>query len=132
MFLLISCGSFSLDENKITEKELSNSIESSSPIDDMGISNGSYHGISFGTSEYALNKSNGKYVIFRVKNTGKVNVKISVNNYSKELTLEPDEEGCISEEFSGDEQDFTFKAVPTPNGGDISIDYKIKQSNTKE
>lgn len=102
------------------------------PADNMGISSGSYHGTSFGTAEYSLNKANGEYVIFWAKNTGKVDIIISINEYSKELTLHPNEEGFVSEEFSKDEQVFTFKAVPTPNGGDIDIDYKIKQSNTNK
>lgn len=104
-------------------------VESNTLEGNMEISSGSYSGISFGTAEYALNKSNGEYVIFWVKNTGKVNVKIIINNYSKELIIEPDKEGYITEEFSKDEQNFAFKAVPTPNGGNISIEYKIRQNN---
>ena len=102
------------------------------PAGNMGIASGSYYGTSFGTYEYSLNKANGEYVIFWAKNTGKVDIIISINEYSKELTLYPNEEGFISEKFSRDEQNFTFKAVPTPNGGDIGIDYKIKQSNTNK
>lgn len=140
MILISSCRAISPDVNKTTEKEPSRNVENitsvddmnMTSVDDMGISSGSYHGISFGTVEYTLNKVNGEYVIFWAKNTGKVDIRISINEYSKELTLQPNEEGFVSEEFSTDEQDFTFKAVPTPNGGDISIDYKIKQSNTNK
>lgn len=132
MILLSSCRATSPSVNKTTEKESSNNVENITSVNNMGVSSGSYHGISFGTVEYALNKANGEYVIFRVKNTGKVDVRISINEYSKELILHPNEEGFVSEEFSKDEQDFTFKAVPTPNGGDISIDYRIEQSNTNK
>lgn len=132
MILISSCRAISPGVNKTTEKESSHNGENITSVDDMGVSSGSYHGISFGTVEYALNKENGEYVIFWVKNTGEVDVRISINEYSKELTLHPNEEGFVSEEFSKDEQNFTFKAVPTLNGGDISIDYRIKQSNTNK
>lgn len=132
MVLLSSCSDISPTINKTTDKEPSYNVENKTSVEDVGISSGSYHGISFGPAEYALSKTNGKYVIFWAKNTGKVDIRISINDYSKELTLQPNEEGFVSEEFSKDEQNFTFKAVPTPNGGDISIDYEIKQSNTNK
>ena len=109
----------------------SDSGESISAVNDMGLSSGSYQGISFEPSEYALNKTNGKYVMFQVKNNGKTDIRISINEY-KEMTLQPDKEGCVWEEFSKEQQKFTFKVVPTQNGGEISIDYKMQQSNTME
>lgn len=117
------------DTEKSSKERIYSKVESNTLEGNMEISSGSYSGISFGTAEYALNKSNGEYVIFWAKNTGKVNVKIIINNYSKELIIEPDKEGYITEEFSKDEQNFAFKAVPTPNGGNISIEYKIRQNN---
>lgn len=98
----------------------------------MGISSGSYSGTSFGPAEYSLNKSNGQYINFWIKNTGNVNVKIKIND-TVERTFKPGEEGHITAQFSRDsDEDFIFKAVPTPNGGKISIDYRIAQRHIKQ
>ncbi|AZH29196.1 MULTISPECIES: hypothetical protein [Paenibacillus] len=92
---------------------------------DMNVSDGSYSGTGFSTS-YKLTSSNGKNVNFWVQNTGKVSVKITING-DHEKTLKKGESGHISASVGYFASEYKFKAVATPNGGDISIDYKIAQ-----
>ena len=77
-----------------------------------------------GTFKRNLKKSDGKYVNFLVKNTGKIDVRIEINE-SDSILIKPGEEGAIMKGFSSDEQDFTFRVVPTPNGKDVKIKVAI-------
>lgn len=98
----------------------------------MGISFGSYSGTAFEPMQYSLNKSNGQYVNFWIKNKGDVDVKIKIND-SAERVLKPQQQGHIFIEMKGDsDEDVTFKALPTPNGGDINIDYRIAQRRAEQ
>lgn len=97
----------------------------------MGISSGSYKGTAFNPDSYSLSNYNGKYVNFWIRNNGNVNVKITING-SVERVFEPNESGHIFAVFSSDiDEDFLLKAVPTPNGGKIDIDYSIAQRHTQ-
>lgn len=91
----------------------------------MDISSGSYSGTGFSTS-YKLSSANGKNVNFSISNTGKVSVKITINGGS-DATFKPGETGHISAPAGHFASEYKFKASATPNGGDISIDYKIDQ-----
>lgn len=90
------------------------------------IGSGSYSGTTGYKSEFSLNRDKGKYVNFWIKNTGNVNIKITIND-SGERTFAPGESGHISAEVESASKNYTFKALPTPNGGNTSIDFRIVQ-----
>lgn len=86
-------------------------------------------GTSTGTqfqATYPLKKSNGEKVNFWIKNTGNVSVKITINKDQKR-TLAPGKSGHISAPVGSLSKKYKFEAVPTPNGGEISIDFRIAQ-----
>jgi hypothetical protein len=99
------------------------STESSSK--DYAAKSGSYSGTEF-QATYPLKKSNGAKVNFWIKNTGNVSVRIIINGDQKR-TLAPGKSGHISAPVGSLSSEYKFKAVPTPNGGKISIDYRIAQ-----
>ncbi|MFE4713991.1 hypothetical protein ACFRAM_24410 [Paenibacillus sp. NPDC056722] len=99
------------------------STESSSK--DYAAKSGSSSGTEF-QATYRLKKSNGEKVNFWIKNTGNVSVRITINGDQKR-TLAPGKSGHISAPVGSLGSEYKFKAVPTPNGGDISIDYRIAQ-----
>ncbi|MFF2017991.1 MULTISPECIES: hypothetical protein [Paenibacillus] len=99
------------------------STESSSK--DYAAKSGSSSGTEF-QATYPLKKSNGAKVNFWIKNTGNVSVRITINGDQKR-TLAPGKSGHISAPVGSLSSEYKFKAVPTPNGGDISIDYRIAQ-----
>ena len=92
---------------------------------DMEVASGKYSGTEF-QATYTLKKSNGTNVNFWVKNNGKVSVQITING-KEARTLAPGEQGHITATVGFFSSDYKFKAVPTPNGGTIDIDYKIAQ-----
>ncbi|MGG3280612.1 hypothetical protein [Paenibacillus solani] len=99
------------------------STESSSK--DNAADSGSHTGTQF-QATYPFKKSNGAKVNFWIKNTGDVSVKITINGRQKR-TIAPGKSGHISAPVGFLSGDYKFKAVPTPNGGDISINYRIAQ-----
>lgn len=94
---------------------------------DYAAKSGSYSGTEF-QAAYRLKKRNGAKVNFWIKNTGDVSVKITINGDQKR-TLAPGKSGHISTSVGSLSSKYKFKAVPTPNGGKISIDYRIAQSD---
>ncbi|MFC3747111.1 hypothetical protein [Paenibacillus sp. GCM10012306] len=92
---------------------------------DYAAKSGSSSGTEFQDS-FPLKKSNGAKVNFWIKNTGNVSVRISINGDQKR-TLAPGKSGHISAPVGSLSREYKFKAVPTPDGGDISIDYRIAQ-----
>ena len=74
----------------------------------------------------ALIDSNGKTVNFWIRNNGTTSVAITINGKGSR-TIKPGTEGHISADVGYFTKDYTFKAAPTPNGGDIDIEYKIAQ-----
>ncbi|MDR0270328.1 hypothetical protein [Paenibacillus sp.] len=92
---------------------------------DMDVSSGTYSGTGFSTT-YKLSSANGKDVNFWISNTGNVSVKITINGGS-EATFAPGKSGHISVPVGYFATNYTFKASSTPNGGNISIEYKIAQ-----
>ncbi|KOR76066.1 hypothetical protein [Paenibacillus solani] len=86
---------------------------------------GSHTGTQF-QATYPLKKSNGAKVNFWIKNTGDVSVKITINGKQK-TTLAPGKSGHISAPVGFLSSNYKFKAVPTPNGGKISINFRIAQ-----
>lgn len=96
----------------------------SSSKDDAAKS-GTHSGTEF-QATYSFKKSNGAKVNYWIKNTGEVSVKISINGDLKR-TLAPGKSGHISVPVGSLSRKYKFKAVPTPNGGKISIDYRIAQ-----
>lgn len=101
------------------------STESSSR--DYAATSGSHSGTEF-QAAYTFKKRNGAKVNFWIKNTGDVSVRISINGDQKR-TLAPGKSGHVSVEVGSLSRKYKFKAVPTPNGGKISIDYRIAQIN---
>ncbi|APO42994.1 MULTISPECIES: hypothetical protein [Paenibacillus] len=108
----------SLSENYATERGVIQPY-------DMDVSSGTYSGTGFSTS-YKLSSANGKNVNFFIKNTGDVSVKITINGGS-EATFAAGKSGHISAPVGVFASEYKFKASATPNGGDISIEYKIAQ-----
>ncbi|WP_342437011.1 hypothetical protein NSS79_27985 [Paenibacillus sp. FSL L8-0436] len=110
-----------------TESSSENYVTESGVIKpfDMDVSSGSYSGTGFSTS-YKLSSANGKNVNFWINNTGDVSVKITINGGS-EATFAPGKSGHIFAPVGHFASEYKFKASATPNGGDISIDYKIAQ-----
>lgn len=92
---------------------------------DYAAKSGSNSGTQF-QATYPLKKSNGAKVNFWIKNTGDVSVRITINGDQKR-TLAPGKSGHISAPVGSLSSEYKFKAVPTPNGGEISIDYRISQ-----
>lgn len=94
---------------------------------DYAAKSGSHSGTEF-QATYRLKKRNGAKVNFWIKNTGDVSVKITINGDQKR-TLAPGKSGHISASVGSLSSKYKFKAVPTPNGGKISIDYRIAQKD---
>lgn len=94
---------------------------------DYAAESGSFSGTEF-QAAYRLKKSNGAKVNFWIKNTGKVSVKITINGGQKR-TLAPGKSGHISAPVDSLSSNYKFKAVPTPNGGKISISFRIAQKD---
>lgn len=92
---------------------------------DYTAKSGSSSGTEF-QATYPLKKSNGAKVNFWIKNNGKVSVRITING-DQIRTLAPGQSGHISAPVSSLSSKYKFKAVPTPNGGRIKIDYRIAQ-----
>lgn len=92
---------------------------------DMHVGNGSYCGTEF-QATYSLKSKNGRNVNFWISNKGSVDVKITINGSNSRI-LSPGENGHISASVGYFSSDFEFKAVPSPNGGTIDIDYNIAQ-----
>lgn len=86
--------------------------------------------VDFNTGVFKCNlrKSDGKYVNFLVKNIGKIDVRIEINE-SDSILIKPGEEGAIIKSLFSDEQEFTFRVIPTPNDKDVKIDHSIYQKN---
>ena len=92
---------------------------------DMDVSSGSYYGTSFSTS-YSLKKSNGENINFWIDNKGNTSVVITING-EQARTIRPGQNGHITAKAGFFSKTYTFKAVPTPSGGNIDIDYRIAQ-----
>lgn len=75
-----------------------------------------------------LTDSNGKIVNFWIRNNGTTSVAMTINGKDKRI-IKPGTEGHISADVGYFTKDYTFKASPTPNGGDIDIEYKIAQQD---
>lgn len=93
--------------------------------DGMDIDSGSQSGTEFQDS-HSLKQSDGAKVNFWINNTGSVAVKITING-EHERIIPPGANGHISASVAAPDKTYKFKAVPTPNGGKISIDFRIAQ-----
>lgn len=102
------------------------SIERSQAVEPLQDSvKGSAAGAAFEKTA-VLTDSNGKMVNFWIRNNGTTSVAITINGKDKRI-IKPGTEGHISADVGYFTKDYTFKASPTPNGGDIDIEYKIAQ-----
>lgn len=102
------------------------SIERSQAVEPLQDSvKGSAAGAAFEKTA-VLTDSNGKTVNFWIRNNGTTSVAITINGKGSR-TIKPGTEGHISADVGYFTKDYTFKASPTPNGGDIDIEYKIAQ-----
>lgn len=83
---------------------------------------------------YNLDEDNGKYINFYIENTGNVAITITING-KKPHTLNPKNSGYIYLDVENDILDtsksYTFKAVPSKNGGKISMNWIITQSDDR-
>lgn len=127
--LLTGIGSVSFFSQSSEEKSGVNVDFNETASYGMGIARGTYTGTEF-FAEYKLSSSNGENVNYSVNNTGKVAVKITING-AYAATIQPGMEGHITVPIGSFNKKYEFKAVPTPNGGQISITYEIAQSDAQ-
>lgn len=95
----------------------------------MSVASGSYSGTEF-QAKYSLKSKNGSKVNFWISNNGNVDVKITINGSNARI-LSPGENGHISDSVGYFSSDYEFKAVPTPNGGNIGWIGNLKQLKHK-
>ena len=79
---------------------------------------------------YTLDKKRGKYINFWAKNTGRNDIAITIDGKAERI-LSPGEQGHTYIEAGFFAKEYIFKAVPTPNGGRISLDYSIAQRDSQ-
>ena len=96
---------------------------------DMSIASGYLYDATQFTETYKLTYENGRFVNFYVENLGDVSVEITINGAGAK-TLAPGQSGQISCAVIFLIPEYKFKAVPTPNGGNISIYYSIAQRDS--
>lgn len=127
--LSLSSNIISFANNSNENIDSKKSIEINSEISpyDMEISEGSHSGSEFESTKY-LSKNNGKTINFYIENTGNIKIKTTINGKEARI-FNPGEKGHITTTVTQNNQKFVFKAVPTPNGGSISMNYKIAQRN---
>ena len=92
---------------------------------DLEIAEGTATGSQF-TRTVAVTSRNGERLNFWVHNRGTSNVDITIDN-KKKRTLKPGEQGHIYITLGFFTQNHTCKAVPSPNGGSLNIEYRIAQ-----
>lgn len=123
LLLIILIGMIAIYFNR---QVLFNSImDNKVEVDSVEVSSGSFVGSEY-FGAYALDNKNGQDVNFWIKNTGKVDVKISINN-REERVLEAGRQGHISMNLSNWPKDYVFKAASNLGGGKVKIDYNIVQ-----
>ncbi|MDO4711746.1 MAG: hypothetical protein Q4A75_07180 [Peptostreptococcaceae bacterium] len=76
----------------------------------------------------ALETKNGEWASYWIGNNGKVAVQMTIDGW-RGRTLRPGENGWISVKVTDLKKGSSFKAVPTPNGGKLDVEYKIIQAN---
>lgn len=96
---------------------------------DMGIASGYLYDATQFTETYRLDRENGANVNFYVENLGNISVEITINGGVSKI-LAPGQSGHISYPVVFFVPEYKFKAVPTPNGGNISIYYSIAQRDS--
>ncbi len=79
---------------------------------------------------FDLSKGGGKYINFWVKNTGRNDIAITINDKERRV-IKTGDSGHISVKAGTLTKRYTFDAVPTPNGGRISLDYRIAQRDSQ-
>lgn len=95
----------------------------------MNLASGYLYDATQFTETYKLTYENGRFVNFYVENLGDVSVEITINGAGAK-TLAPGQSGHISCAVIFLIPEYKFKAVPTPNGGNISIYYSIAQRDS--
>lgn len=78
------------------------------------------------THSVKLNKDNGKYINFWIKNTGNKDIAITINGDARRV-IEPEEQGHIYVEASMFSKTYKFHAESANSAGKISMDYRIAQ-----
>lgn len=128
-FTLISTStSFAKNPNKIEKNNTVIEVEKDNSITpfDLEVRNGTIRNEVDFEKTYKLSKSNGKNINFWIKNNGTNSVRITINGKHGK-TFGPGKSGHITAPAGFFTKNYTFKAVPTPSGGRISIDYRIAQ-----
>lgn len=75
---------------------------------------------------FELAKGGGKYINFWAKNTGRNDIAITINDKERRV-IKTGDSGHISVKAGTLTKRYAFDAEPTPNGGRISLDYRIAQ-----
>lgn len=91
------------------------------------ISYGTYNGTSL-KPKYILKKEDGTKVNFYVENNASEPLLIKINDISERI-LKPGEKGHISANVTKKSSEFEFICSAGGNGGDINVNYIIRQRN---
>ena len=97
---------------------------------DYDVSSGSEENIVELNRPHTLDKKRGKYINFWIRNTGHNDIAITINGKAERI-ISPGEQGHTYIEAGFFKKEYIFKAVPTPNGGRISLDYSIAQRDSQ-
>ena len=97
---------------------------------DYDVSSGSEENIVELEKPYTLDKKDGKYINFWIRNTGHNDIAITINGKAERI-ISPGKQGHTYIEAGFFKKEYIFKAVPTPNGGRISLDYSIAQRDSQ-
>ncbi len=92
---------------------------------DKELYQGSHSGSQF-TMTFTASSRDGATLNFWIKNKGTTDVVITIDGKNAR-TIKPGAQGHISTTLGFFNQSHTCKAVPSPNGGSINIDYRIAQ-----
>lgn len=92
-------------------------------VENLEIAGGNYSGTGY-YSVWTLNNKKGQDVNFWIQNTGKNNIKISIND-KEERVLEPGKQGHISKQLGYWSKEYVFKATSEKDGRRINMEYNI-------
>lgn len=122
--MLVGCTS-AFAATETPESSDAQSIGGTVQPKDKELYQGSHSGTQF-TTTFTASSRDGANLNFWVKNKGTTDVVITIDGKNAR-TLKPGTQGHISITLGYFNQSHTCKAVPSPNGGTINIDYRIAQ-----
>ena len=127
----VLAGCASTTEGNTTPSPTADQPASASTTTPLELEHGSdtCNDVQFQRTIYASNR-NGTYLTFWVKNTGTNRVTITINDANAQ-TIDPGEQGHSYVPVGYLFRAYSCKAVPTSNGGHISIAWRIAQGESQ-